>query len=107
MPAMPAPGSARPRLLLWQKAAWEYRSTLTDINCTVLHRGHIRCDGKKVPKAHFKPRELKKLFEDEWYVDAEWPDGTIERMAGPFASNSEARDWITHKSRKWLDSKEV
>jgi hypothetical protein len=62
---------------------------------------------KKYPKPIFKPRELKKLFEDEWYVDAEWPDGTIERMAGPFVSNSEARDWMTHKSRKWLDSKEV
>ena len=62
---------------------------------------------KKYPKPIFKPRELKKLFEDEWYVDAEWPDSTIERMVGPFVSNSEARDWMTHKSRKWLDSKEV
>ena len=62
MPAMPAPGSARPRLLLWQKAAWEYRSTLTDINCTVLHRGHIRCDGKKVPKAHIQAPRAKKTL---------------------------------------------
>jgi hypothetical protein len=30
---------------------------------------------KKYPKPIFKPRELKKLFEDQWYVEAEWPDG--------------------------------
>jgi hypothetical protein len=40
---------------------------------------------KKYPKPIFKPRELKKLFEDEWYVDAELPDGTIEQVSGPFA----------------------
>jgi hypothetical protein len=49
---------------------------------------------KKYPKPIFKPRELKKLFESQWFVEAEWPDGTIEQPAGPFASDSEARDWI-------------
>jgi hypothetical protein len=44
---------------------------------------------KKYPKPIFKPRVLKKLFEDQWYVEAEWPDGTIEQVAGPFASDSE------------------
>ena len=62
---------------------------------------------KKYPKPIFKPRELKKLFEDEWYVEAEWPDGTIEQVAGPFASDSEARDWISHKSPAWRDRKEA
>jgi hypothetical protein len=62
---------------------------------------------KKYPKPIFKPRELKKLFEDQWYVEAEWPDGTVEEPAGPFASDSEARDWITHKSQAWLDNKEA
>jgi hypothetical protein len=62
---------------------------------------------KKYPKPIFKPRELKKLFEDQWYVEAEWPDGTIEQSAGPFATDSEARDWITHKSQAWLDSKQA
>ena len=62
---------------------------------------------KKYPKPIFKPRELKKLFEDQWYVEAKWPDGTVEEPAGPFASDSEARDWITHKSQAWLDNKEA
>jgi hypothetical protein len=62
---------------------------------------------KKYPKPIFKPRELKKLFEDQWYVGAEWPDGTIEESAGPFATDSEARAWITHKSQAWLDSKQA
>ena len=62
---------------------------------------------KKYPKPIFKPRELKKLFENQWYVEAEWPDGTIEQVSGPFASDSEASDWITHKSRAWLDRKEA
>jgi hypothetical protein len=62
---------------------------------------------KKYPKPIFKPRELKKLFGDQWYVEAEWPDGTIKESAGPFATDSEARDWITHKSQTWLDSKQA
>jgi hypothetical protein len=62
---------------------------------------------KKYPKPIFKPRELKKLFEDQWYVEAEWPDGTIEESAGPFRTDSEARDWIIHKSEAWLDSKQA
>jgi hypothetical protein len=62
---------------------------------------------KKYPKPIFKPRELKKLFEDQWYVEAEWPDGTIEEIAGPFVSDSNARDWITQKSRAWLDTKKA
>ena len=47
---------------------------------------------RKYPKPIFKPRELKKLFEDQWYVEDEWPDGTIEQSARPFATDSEARD---------------
>ena len=44
---------------------------------------------------------------EHWSVEAEWPDGTVEEPAGPFASDSEARDWITHKSQAWLDNKEA
>ena len=62
---------------------------------------------KKYPKPILKPRELKKLLETQWFVEAEWPDGTIDQTAGPFASDSEARDWIVHKSEAWLDTREL
>jgi hypothetical protein len=59
---------------------------------------------KKYPKPIFKPRELKKLEASEWSVEAEWPDGTLERI-GSFESDSEARDWIAHKSAGWLEKR--
>jgi hypothetical protein len=42
---------------------------------------------KKYPKPIFKPRELKKFDESQWYVEAEWPDGTVESV-GSFPSDS-------------------
>jgi hypothetical protein len=60
---------------------------------------------RKYPKPIFKPRELKKLLDSQWFVEAERPDGTVDQTAGPFASDSEARDWIVRKSKAWLDSR--
>jgi hypothetical protein len=59
---------------------------------------------KIIPSPYSKPRELKKLFESQWF---EWPDGTIEQSAGPFVSDCEARDWIVRKSQAWLGSWEL
>ena len=59
---------------------------------------------KKYPKPIFKPRELKKREASEWYVEAEWPDGTIEPI-GSFESDSDARDWIASKSGGWLEKR--
>jgi hypothetical protein len=59
---------------------------------------------KKYPKPIFKPRELKKFDESQWYVEAEWPDGTRESL-GSFPSDSEARDWIADQSDRWLEKR--
>jgi hypothetical protein len=58
---------------------------------------------KIIPSPYSKPRELKKLFESQWF---EWPDGTIEQPAGAFASDSEARDWIVALGRLVLFKRE-
>jgi hypothetical protein len=36
-----------------------------------------------------------------WSVDAEWPDGTIERIK-TFKAELEARDWLIWQSSTWL-----
>ena len=59
---------------------------------------------KKYPKPIFKPRELRKRDASEWYVEAEWPDGTLEPI-GSFQSDSDARDWIASKSGGWLEKR--
>jgi hypothetical protein len=68
-------------------------------------RGDISGEmAKKYPKPIFKPRELKKLEASEWAVEAEWPDGTLERI-GSFKSDADASDWITNKSKGWLEKR--
>jgi hypothetical protein len=38
---------------------------------------------------------------DEWTVEAEWPDGTIEQVTVA-KSASDARTWINHISESWI-----
>jgi hypothetical protein len=45
----------------------------------------------------FKARELRTPEETQWYVEAEWADGTIEEI-GQFKSISEAWNWIAQYS---------
>ena len=39
---------------------------------------------------------------DQWAVEAEWPDGTLERI-NTFNDHSSATDWITTQSDVWLE----
>jgi hypothetical protein len=39
---------------------------------------------------------------DEWSVQAEWPDGTLETAAASFNSEIAAFAWLTHQSEAWL-----
>jgi hypothetical protein len=38
---------------------------------------------------------------DEWVVEAEWPDGTLERVS-TFKNHSAAAHWIATASESWL-----
>ena len=42
---------------------------------------------------------------NEWSVQAEWPDGTIEIVAGPFNSNAEALAWLEQSSNAWIEAR--
>jgi hypothetical protein len=39
---------------------------------------------------------------DQWEVEAEWPDGTLERI-NTFNDRSFATDWISTQSEAWLE----
>jgi hypothetical protein len=38
----------------------------------------------------------------DWSVDAEWPDGTIERVK-TFKAELAALDWLSWQSHAWLE----
>jgi len=38
---------------------------------------------------------------DEWVVEAEWSDSTLERVS-TFGGHSAAVDWVAHQSEAWL-----
>ena len=64
-------------------------------------RGLVSTSVPASPRPIFKPREIKIEGERNWYVEAEWADGTIEEI-GQFKSITEAWDWIARQSRNWL-----
>ena len=39
---------------------------------------------------------------DQWAVEAEWPDGTLERI-NTFNNHSSATGWISTQSEAWLE----
>jgi len=55
----------------------------------------------EISRPIFKPRELRTRDNTQWYVEAEWPDGTIDEI-GQFNSISEAWDWMARQSQAWL-----
>jgi hypothetical protein len=52
---------------------------------------------------NLKPRKFQ--GEEVWYVEVVWPDGRSEHV-GAFRTKAETADWITSKSRAWLDDYE-
>lgn len=50
-----------------------------------------------------QPTFKRKEFKDGrgWYVEAEWPDGLLQHV-DDFGSDTEAKEWVTHKSAEWL-----
>lgn len=42
--------------------------------------------------------------DEQWVVEAEWPDGTIEKIEA-FKHKYEAADWIASQSEDWLQER--
>jgi hypothetical protein len=43
---------------------------------------------------------------DEWAVEAEWPNGTLERV-DTFKDYSAATDWVSTQSETWLHAIQI
>ena len=43
---------------------------------------------------------------DEWVVEAEWSDSTLERV-NAFGGYSAAADWIANQSEAWLAARRI
>ena len=41
---------------------------------------------------------------EEWAVEAEWPDGTIEQI-DTFKAHFEALNWVNYRSEAWLQER--
>jgi hypothetical protein len=48
-----------------------------------------------------KPIFLVVRSAGNWHIEAEWPDGTIERVKS-FKGEFEALDWLSWQSNTWL-----
>lgn len=40
---------------------------------------------------------------DEWVVEVEWPDGTLDRVRS-FKHHASAADWVATQSTAWLQT---
>ena len=43
---------------------------------------------------------------DEWVIEAEWSDSTLERVS-KFRDYSAAADWIANQSEAWLAARRI
>lgn len=43
---------------------------------------------------------------DQWVVEAEWPDGTLERVQ-TFQNHSTAANWVATQSEAWLQLQRI
>jgi hypothetical protein len=43
---------------------------------------------------------------DEWVVEAEWSDSTLEQVS-TFRDHSAAADWIANQSEAWLAARRI
>jgi hypothetical protein len=41
---------------------------------------------------------------DEWFIEAEWPDGSIEHVC-TFKAHADAVDWVKTHSEAWLQKR--
>jgi hypothetical protein len=59
----------------------------------------VRCTQKPILYVTLSDR-------DQWAVEAEWPDGTLERI-NTFNDHSSATDWISTQADAWLEVRTV
>jgi hypothetical protein len=43
---------------------------------------------------------------DEWVVEVEWPDGTLERIRS-FKQHATAANWIATQAEAWLRAQDI
>jgi hypothetical protein len=43
---------------------------------------------------------------DEWFIEAEWPDGSIEHVR-TFKAHADAVDWVKTGSEAWLHDRTI
>jgi hypothetical protein len=43
---------------------------------------------------------------DEWVIEAEWPDSTLERVT-TFKSHAAAADWVANRSEGWVQLRQI
>jgi hypothetical protein len=51
-------------------------------------------------------QSVKLSDRDEWVIEAEWPDSTLERVS-TFRDHSAAADWIANQSEAWLAARRI
>ena len=56
------------------------------------------------PRPIFRPREVRSEGAIFWYVEAEWPDGTLDEI-GQFGSIGDTWKWIAIEARAWFDAR--
>ena len=62
----------------------------------------VRLDARMVQIERKPIFFVVKKGSDEWCVEAEWPDGTIEKVKA-FKAELEAINWLSWQSRTWLE----
>ena len=51
-----------------------------------------------------KPLFYVRKNADDWSIEAEWPDGTIETVK-TFEAELAALDWLSRQSQTWLEER--
>jgi hypothetical protein len=49
--------------------------------------------------------QIRKFENGQWYVHAEFADGTVKEVKG-FKTENEANEWVANDLQHWLDQRE-
>ena len=83
---------------------WGGQSVTSDFGGAASGRAH-----KMQPLNHFQRKPIFfviKHADDDWTVEAEWPDGTIETVE-TFEAELKALNWLSWQSGMWLKGRGV
>jgi hypothetical protein len=83
---------------------WGGQSVTSDFGGAKSGRSH-----KMQPPNQLKRKPIFfviKHADDDWTVEAEWPDGTIETVK-TFEAELKALDWLSWQSHAWLENRGI